>query len=82
MLNTRKTRKKKVVHLKILKYFMPVLGPQTPNNIKETIITPVMWYRIRLDPQTIKMRPTNSPNKPTIDPTAIKNSTPSKTLSK
>jgi len=61
---------------------MPVSGPQTPNNIKETIITPTIEYRIRLDPQTIKMSPINSPNKPTIDPTAIRNSTPSKTSSK
>ncbi len=61
---------------------MPVSGPQTPNNIKETIITPTIEYRIRLDPQTIKMSPTNNPNKPTIDPTAIRNSTPSKMSSK
>jgi len=34
---------------------MLVAGPQTPNNIKETIITPTIEYRIRLNPQMIKI---------------------------
>jgi len=59
-----------------------VENPQTPKRIKETTITPIILYRIRGLPHIKKINPNISPNRAKIEPTAIKNSTPSKMLSK
>ena len=72
-----------IIHyLKILKYLNPVESPQTPKMTKEVTITPNILYLIRGPPHIMKIKPKISPNRPKIEPTAIKNSTPSKTLSK
>ncbi len=69
----------KFFYLKILKYLIPVLSPHTAKSTKDAIITPIILFRYRLPPQIRKIIPITNPNKPKIEPSAIKYSIPPKT---
>jgi len=62
----------------IRKYLKPVLKPQIAKSIIDTIMTPVILYRI-LPPKMKNINPIMNPSTPIIEPNAIRNSIPSLT---
>ncbi|MHA2429398.1 MAG: hypothetical protein ACXACC_00055 [Promethearchaeota archaeon] len=59
-----------------MKYCNPVSNPQITKRTIETSTTPSILYRRRDPPQIKNIIPITRPNKPIIDPNAIKNSIP------